>query len=190
MPLDRQTLRKSLRQLRNQLSDTEQQQAAEALQQQFSHALAPTLPVWANVALYLTNDGEISPSAVCEWCWDNQINTYLPVLDGKSLVFARYHQHSEWQKNSFGILEPIDPSPAAGADMDIVLMPLVGFDAQGGRLGMGGGFYDRTFENKSERTHLIGLAHDCQEVEHLPIESWDVPLSAILTPSRYIKCTD
>ncbi|RUM55200.1 MAG: hypothetical protein DSY85_05385 [Marinomonas sp.] len=53
---------------------------------------------------------------------------------------------------------------------------------------MGGGFYDRTFENKAERTHLIGLAHDCQEVDNLPIESWDVPLSGMLTPSRYIKC--
>ncbi|MCO4786713.1 MAG: 5-formyltetrahydrofolate cyclo-ligase [Marinomonas atlantica] len=190
MSLDRQTLRKSLRLLRKQLSDTEQQHAADALQKEFLQALAPSLPTSANVALYLTNDGEVSPSSICDWCWNNQINVYLPVLDGKALLFARYDEHSQWQTNSFGILEPVDLTPATGAEMDIVLMPLVGFDAQGGRLGMGGGFYDRTFENKAERTHLIGLAHDCQEVEQLPIESWDVPLSGILTPSRYITCSN
>ncbi|TDR12398.1 5-formyltetrahydrofolate cyclo-ligase [Marinomonas communis] len=188
MSLDRQSLRQSLRAKRKQLSDIEQQNAAIKLLEQFQSALASALLPESNLALYLTNDGEISPDAICEWCWQNNINVYLPVLDGKALVFARYTQNCEWQKNSFNILEPVDPAPLKGADMDMVLMPLVGFDDQGGRLGMGGGFYDRTFENKSERTHLIGLAHDCQEVDNLPIESWDVPLSGMLTPSRYIKC--
>lgn len=188
MSSDRQTLRKQLRAQRLQLSDSEQALAASQAKQQFLDALADTLPKEANLALYLTNDGEISPSEICEWCWQHDINVYLPVLDGQALVFARYKRDCEWQKNSFGILEPIDAAPISGAEMDMVLMPLVGFDAQGGRLGMGGGFYDRTFENKAQRTHLIGLAHDCQEVDSLPIASWDVPLSGILTPSRFIKC--
>ncbi|MBM6551579.1 5-formyltetrahydrofolate cyclo-ligase [Marinomonas ostreistagni] len=188
MSLDRQALRKHLRSQRQQLTESEQALAAEQVTQTFLSALASNLPKQANLALYLTNDGEISPSEICKWCWANDINVFLPVLDGQALVFARYTSDCEWQKNSFGILEPIDPNPATGSDMDQVLMPLVGFDAQGGRLGMGGGFYDRTFEHKAERTQLIGLAHDCQEVESLPIESWDVPLGGILTPSRFIPC--
>lgn len=188
MSLDRQALRKHLRSQRRQLTESEQTQAAEHVNQQFISNLASHLSKQANLALYLTNDGEISPSAICEWCWANDVNVFLPVLDGQALVFARYTADCEWQKNSFGILEPIDSTPATGSEMDMVLMPLVGFDDQGGRLGMGGGFYDRTFENKAQRTQLIGLAHDCQEVERLPVESWDVPLGGILTPSRFIPC--
>ncbi|CUB04844.1 5-formyltetrahydrofolate cyclo-ligase [Marinomonas fungiae] len=188
MSLDRQTLRQTLRAKRKQLTEAEQHTASLQLLEQFQNALASSLKPQSNLALYLTNDGEISPSEICQWCWQNDINVFLPVLVGQSLVFAHYSENCEWQKNSFNILEPIDPAPLQGSEMDMVLMPLVGFDAQGGRLGMGGGFYDRTFENKAARTRLIGLAHDCQEVEQLPIESWDVPLSGMLTPSRHIQC--
>ena len=72
-----------------------------------------------------------------------------------------------------------------GADMKLVFMPLVGFDILGGRLGMGGGYYDKTFATRESL--LVGLAHDCQKVDSLPIESWDVPLDAIATDSLYIS---
>ena len=116
------------------------------------------------------------------------IEVYLPVINDKALVFARYGRSSNWKKNRFGILEPIDSTPISGSELDWVFMPLVGFDHKGDRLGMGGGFYDRTFEHKSDKTKLIGLAHDCQEVNQLPTASWDVPLSGIITPTRYINC--
>ena len=67
-------------------------------------------------------------------------------------------------------------------------MPLVAFDKQGNRLGMGGGFYDRTLarlhEQNWQKPQLIGLAHECQKVDALPIESWDVPLKTIITPDK------
>ncbi len=186
MPSDRQSLRSELRLRRQQLSDTEQDVAASAL----LDVLRSQVLLQSNdkVALYLANDGEISPADLCQWCWQQNIQVYLPVLDGKALVFARYEQDSDWQENRFGILEPIDPNPITGADLDWVFMPLVGFDHKGDRLGMGGGFYDRTFEHKAATTKLIGLAHDCQEVPQLPTASWDVPLSGILTPTRFINC--
>ena len=68
-------------------------------------------------------------------------------------------------------------------------MPLVGFDRLGHRLGMGGGFYDRTFAAESwrfRRPCLIGVAHDCQEVEQLSAQPWDVPLDALVTPSGWL----
>ena len=71
--------------------------------------------------------------------------------------------------------------------LDIICTPLVAFDKQGHRLGMGGGYYDRTlapwFHYKSG-PKPIGLAHSCQEVEQLPVESWDVPLPKIVTPKQ------
>lgn len=188
MILDRSQIRQSLRSARRNLSDEAQSLAAHALLTQFQMSFGEKVTPSSKIALYLSNDGEISPEWIARWCWDNHIPVYLPVLNGQALLFAKYEENSQWQKNSFNILEPIDPKPLTGQEMDIVLMPLVGFDAQGGRLGMGGGFYDRTFENQASKTSLYGLAHDCQEVSSLPIESWDVPLQGILTSTRYIHC--
>ena len=65
-------------------------------------------------------------------------------------------------------------------------MPLVGFDPEGGRLGMGGGFYDRSLAYRNRHAYcrkpaLLGLAHECQKVDRLALASWDVPLEATVT---------
>jgi 5-formyltetrahydrofolate cyclo-ligase len=80
--------------------------------------------------------------------------------------------------------------------LDVVLMPLVGFDRTGARLGMGGGFYDATFAFKQKlstgsktstgKPALIGLAHACQQVESLATDTWDIPLFAIATDKEII----
>jgi len=195
---DRDTLRRALRLKRQSLTPKEQALAAEQLLstllqktnssvKKTIHILQQKLTPQTHVALYFANDGEISPSAICQYCWQNDIVTYLPVVDGETLVFARYDAASIWQKNRFGIQEPIDNQPKQGEEMDIIFLPLVGFDNIGGRLGMGGGFYDKTFANKqvNHSPLLIGLAHDCQQVEQLSTEHWDVPLDGILTNSQW-----
>ena len=85
--------------------------------------------------------------------------------------------------NQFGILEPplnvqeILPTEK----LDIIFTPLVAFDKQGNRLGMGGGFYDRTLQDWRSKNFIpVGLAHQCQQIEALPVESWDIPLFDIL----------
>lgn len=185
----RQTLRRQLRQTRRSLSEDEQLKASIALLSNFREQLH-TLKIDSTqrIALYLSNDGEISPHLLCEFFWQQNIETYLPVVQDKLLTFARYSAETIWQENIFGIKEPITTEYLSGNELDIVLLPLVGFDSKGGRLGMGGGFYDRTFANKraDEKPLLIGLAHDCQEVKSLPIEGWDVPLQGILSPSQII----
>ncbi|AEF55749.1 5-formyltetrahydrofolate cyclo-ligase [Marinomonas posidonica] len=185
--LDRQSLRKTLRHARRQLSEQEQQQAAEQLLEQTLHS--QWLENVDHVALYLANDGEISPHLISQYCWQHKIKTYLPVVKGETLRFALYDHTTQWHNNQFGIAEPITEKHHAQGSLDIVFMPLVGFDQYGGRLGMGGGFYDKSFANKGVKQNplLIGLAHDCQQVEQLPIEPWDVPLQAILSPSQIIQ---
>ena len=183
----RQILRRQLRQTRRNLSSQEQQTAALQLSSRFKeHADHFHLTSGKRVALYLTNDGEISPHVLCADFWEQGIETYLPVVQGKHLTFARYSSETVWQENIFGIKEPVTMDYVSGEELDLVLLPLVGFDSKGGRLGMGGGFYDRTFANKktTEKPRLIGLAHDCQEVKSLPVEGWDVPLEAIITPTK------
>ncbi|MEO9654477.1 5-formyltetrahydrofolate cyclo-ligase [Marinomonas sp.] len=180
--------RQALRQARNNLSENVQQAASQALIQQYSTLIERLKLTPHRVALYMSNDGEISPQLLCNQLWSQGISTYLPILDNQALRFNLYNQDSQWQDNRFGIPEPVNGHVLAGQELDIVFMPLVGFDRQGGRLGMGGGFYDRTFEGKNptQPPLLIGLAHDCQEVDNLSIESWDIPLNGILTPTQIV----
>lgn len=188
MTSDRAALRLQLRQRRQALTEQQQQDAAKQALQSFQSLLVKSPHSPKRVALYLSNDGELSPEYIVNWCWEQNISLYLPILDGQALLFGRYTPNCEWKANRFAIPEPVDTAPLTGAHMDWVLLPLVGFDVNGGRMGMGGGFYDRTFEHiERDKTRLIGLAHDCQEVDQLPVASWDVPLSTILTPTRLVE---
>jgi 5-formyltetrahydrofolate cyclo-ligase len=75
--------------------------------------------------------------------------------------------------------------------LDVVLLPLVAFDRRGNRLGMGGGFYDRTFaprgRGRVSAPRLIGLAHGFQQVAELVDQPWDVPLRGVLTDSGWLE---
>lgn len=152
------------------------------------------------MALYLPNDGEIDVTPLLAWLRRRGARAYLPVLRPLSdnrLWFVHYHDATPMIANRFGIQEPQTRHGAHRARrlppwaLDLVLLPLVGFDEQGNRMGMGGGFYDRSFAfsraNSGPRPRLIGVAHDCQRVERLPIASWDVPLDAIVSDARIIR---
>lgn len=186
--LSRSKLRQHLRQQRRSLSFEQQQQAAENLARNLLKH--PDLHRARHIGIYLANDGEIDPALYMDLGRRKGLCFYLPILHpiypGK-LVFSPYYEGVELTANRFGIPEPSFPKsrqrPAWA--LDAVLFPLVGFDDSGGRLGMGGGFYDRTFAFSQLRPglspKLIGLAHQLQKVEKLPIESWDVPLHGVVT---------
>ena len=187
-------IRKSIREKRNNLSKSQQKLAAQLLNMNFIHHLkSKKTSKTKHIAIYLSNDGEINTSLLIKELWDLNHCVYLPVIHPFSkanLLFQRYEKNSPMRANRYGILEPtlncseICPLPT----LDYLLMPLVAFDEHGNRLGMGGGFYDRTLANLHQQSwgkpQLIGLAHECQKVEFLPIESWDVPLKTIITPDK------
>lgn len=90
--------------------------------------------------------------------------------------------------NRFGIDEPDTPlhQTTRSYGLDLVLMPLVAFDIEGNRLGMGKGYYDRTLKFLHLRRHwrkprLVGIAYELQKFEQLPKQAWDIPLDAIVT---------
>ena len=188
---NRNQLRKQLRAKRRALSFEQQQQASEALA--LNLLKHPALHRARHIGIYLPNDGEIDPQLYIDLARRKGIKFYLPILHpiypGK-LVFSPYFDGVQLTANRFGIPEPPFPRsrrrPAWA--LDAVLFPLVGFDEEGGRLGMGSGFYDRTFAFSRIRPamapKLIGLAHDFQKVESLPTEPWDVPLHGVVTDKR------
>ncbi|MGM0768780.1 MAG: 5-formyltetrahydrofolate cyclo-ligase [Pseudomonadota bacterium] len=189
--LPRNELRQHLRRRRRGLSFEQQQEASEYLAINLLNN--PDLHRARHIALYLPNDGEIDPNLYMDLARRRHVQFYLPVLHpvlpGR-LVFSPYQDGVELTANRFGIPEPAFSKglrrPAWA--LDAVLFPLVGFDESGGRLGMGGGFYDRTFAFTRSRPRLapklIGIAHDFQKVAKLPVASWDVPLHSIVTDRR------
>ena len=144
-----------------------------------------------HLAIYLTNDGELDTNPLIQALWQRGINVYLPRLHPFSkgnLLFLAYTQHTPMQRNKLGILEPVlDIRTLIPAEqLDVIITPLVAFDGTGNRMGMGGGYYDRTLVNweKARAPLPIGYAHDCQQVDHLPCEHWDIPLPIIVTPTK------
>ena len=184
----RSQLRKAIRQRRNTLSVIQQRNAAIALA--ISLSSHSKIQAANRIAVYLTNDGELGTAAFIDWCWQQQKEVYLPVLhpfSSGNLLFLRYQQDSKLVSNAFGILEPkLDVTKVCPlTELDIICTPLVAFDETGARLGMGGGFYDRSLAHwQQSKLYPLGLAHDCQLVENIPVESWDIPLPEIITPSK------
>ena len=105
----------------------------------------------------------------------------LPVVlgDEEPLELRLWEQGAPLYEAGFGTLAPSELAPKV--EPDIVLMPLLGFDKRGTRLGYGGGYYDRTLERLSRRPRLVGIAFAAQEFEDSPREAHDVPLDVIIT---------
>lgn len=203
----RQTIRQQVRKLRKALSPEQQQQAAHMLIDQMLQL--PQIRHATHIALYLSNDAELDTTPLIQALWQSGKMLYLPILHPFApgyLIFQRYQQDTPMKLNQFNIPEPVlncaELLPVA--KFDVICTPLVAFDAKGNRLGMGGGFYDRTLSQipqnqffqrglplnsvaKARQTSLIGLAHQCQEVAEIPVESWDIPLPLIVTPTQVFR---
>lgn len=144
-----------------------------------------------HIAFYLPNDGEIDLTPLIRRAWQMGKQCYLPALSPRHhnrLWFAPFSQNSTLILNRFGIPEPESNwrQMRSVRTLDLIITPLVAFDSQGNRLGMGGGYYDRTLAYLSQRTawrkpRLLGAAYAFQQVEKLPHQPWDVPLDGIAT---------
>jgi 5-formyltetrahydrofolate cyclo-ligase len=184
----RSEIRQTIRQRRRTLTDSQQHLFAE--QAALRMLAYPPVKAARSVAVFLSFDGELDTRPLIHALWQAGKAVYLPVLhpfSKSSLLFLRYDRDSHLVMNRLKILEPklnvrhVLPLD----DLDVLITPLVAFDERGQRLGMGGGFYDRTLQHwRQHNLWPVGLAHDCQRVPTLPAEEWDIPLPAVVTPSR------
>ncbi|NYS31196.1 5-formyltetrahydrofolate cyclo-ligase [Pantoea sp. WMus005] len=186
--IQRQVIRQQVRHLRRAMTDEQQALAAEQLAD-LALNYAP-MTAARNIALFLSVDGELNTRPLIARLWHLKKAVYLPVLHPFSpgnLLFLRYSPDTPLHINKLRIPEPpLDIRQLITLDqLDLMMVPLVAFDQHGQRLGMGGGFYDRTLQNWRQHGFLpVGLAHDCQQVDNLPVAEWDVPLPAVMTPSK------
>ncbi len=190
MMTSRSDLRAALRERRRALSADQQVSAGEGLYKTLSSR--PELLDGQHIAVYIANDGEINPDVLRDYLWASGKQCYLPVVGqgcSKDLMFIEYLPDTHLALNRFGIPEPSlhGARQISPEKLDIVFVPLTGFDKAGRRLGMGGGFYDRTFAftRTTEKPRLIGIAHECQKVDLIPVEHWDIPMTAIATDCQF-----
>ena len=180
-------LRTLLRQRRRDIPLDQRLAAADAALKHLSR-----LSLWQScrtLALYSAADGELDPAAIASEARTRDVACFLPLLQAdRSLAFALWDSHSPLHTSHLGILEP---GPAAQrceiADIDIMLVPLVGWDRSGTRLGMGGGYYDRTLQHTRPGL-LVGLAFAAQEWTALPREAWDADLDYVVTERELVSC--
>lgn len=191
------SLRQQLKRARADLNPQEQLAAALGVCRQIVRH--PHFLRSRRIAAYLANQGEVDLHPLIDLCWRLNKAIYLPVLHpfhDKQLTFMRYEPEQPLALNRYGIPEPLAShnSQIAPWILDIVLTPLVGFDQQGHRMGMGGGYYDRTFAFTRQtwrfrKPLLLGIGHDCQEVNQLAVNPWDICMDGIITGTRLLPAT-
>jgi 5-formyltetrahydrofolate cyclo-ligase len=140
------------------------------------------------IGVYMSARGEIDCRPIIEMAWMRKKRIYVPILQKNQIIFAPLKPDSELEPNRFGILEPVYSARSliSARQLDVVVVPLLAFDLCLNRIGMGAGYYDRTFAFSKRRRHwrhprLVGAAYSFQQVESLQPATWDVPLHCVIT---------
>lgn len=196
MPTDTKTLNTTLRrQLRRQRLMLSKRQRTYLAYQSLRHLTPITRRFSHNVSrrikvgVYLDAFGELAIQPLIDWAFELGWEVYLPVVRkaNQPLVFVRMNKKNRHQlrlvRHRFGMQQPYACHYLTACELDVVFLPLVAFDSFGYRMGMGGGFYDRSLA-RAKRTLKIGYAYDFQQVEKLAVNPWDVRLDMALTPSK------
>ena len=185
------TLRDELRARRRHLNDPDRL----ALDVSINHYLAGFIAKhdFTTIAAFWPFDGEPNLLPVLEAANQNETQILLPVIrhnsSGPSLIFRPWSPGTEMEKNRYGIPEPGGNAEILLSDIDLLLMPLVGWDEAGNRLGMGAGYYDRALQpfGNSQKPIRVGVAYQLQKAQGIPIEPWDISLHMLLSETGWIN---
>jgi len=181
---DRAIERKRLRAARAALTPAMRHAAERAIARHLEHS--GLITAGSRIAGYAAFGPEISCSPALRLAERRHCRIYLPRISHWRKRQMRFVALTgRWQRNRYGIAEPQGSEFAALRNLHVILVPLVGVDARGNRLGMGAGFYDRALARLHagawRRPVLVGIAHSCQQVAQLQAQAHDVPLDALVT---------
>jgi len=187
-------LRKDLRCKRAVIDQAQRNHWDTAINQHLDEYSRQASP--AVVAAYLAFDGEPDLMPSLAELENRGVELALPVVQdapGKAVItFRHWSLTDKMQQNRYGIFEPAGTRDISVADIDLVLVPLVGWDKTGGRLGMGASYYDRLFQPFSElvRPVRMGVGYQLQYVENVPSDPWDIRLHGMLSENGWFTCKD
>ncbi|MDH3439508.1 MAG: 5-formyltetrahydrofolate cyclo-ligase [Gammaproteobacteria bacterium] len=141
----------------------------------------------AYIGCYLPLTDEVDTWAIIARAWTMKKRIFAPVIEkNRQMQFQEIGAETELRRNRLGLLEPQSGDIVSARTLDIVLTPVVAFDPQNNRVGMGGGYFDRTFSflrhrNRWLHPKIVGLAFACQKVEKIPPNPWDIRLFCAIT---------
>ena len=194
---ERRELRADLVQRRRQLTAPERVAAAQGLRHSLEQL--PEFLTDKHVAGYWATGGELPLNLAIAPLAERGQTFYLPIVTksgGKRrLTFAPWATGEDVESNDMGIPEPKASEHIVEANkLDLVLVPLLGFDRKGNRLGFGGGYYDRSFEflhgqERPAQPLLVGVGYHFQELDAITTAEWDISLDYIATDKELIDCT-
>lgn len=172
-------LRQQLRQQRQALTPSQRRDAARKAARAALRLAAKA----RRVALYLSYGSEISTGPLLRQLLARGKKVHVPRLRGADMRMTVITSTSALRRNRFGIREPVSRRHCSARNMDLVFLPLLGFDAAGNRLGTGGGYYDRLLAGPRtfRRPLRVGYAYSIQQQPSLPHDPWDVRLDAVVT---------
>jgi len=177
--LEKQRLRTEIRAMLIGLSSAAQSSASAKIR-----ALLDSWPVWkmaSTICAFCALSGE--PDILAPWPKGKSVS--LPLVAGDDISMRRVASQHELSPGSFGILEPSSSAPASPGDWDLIFVPGLAFDRNGGRLGRGRGYYDR-FLALHPNTLRVGVCFDEQLRPSVPSEPHDLPMHALITPSALL----
>ena len=143
----------------------------------------------ANIAIYIPMKSEVDTWPLIKRAWQLKKRIFAPITQiNSTLQFRQFDADSKFSTNNMGLTEPVDGKFVPAEKLDLVLAPLVAFDSQNNRIGMGGGYYDRTFsflkkQRENNKPVLVGIAFERQRVEKIAPNPWDIRLFSIFTES-------
>ena len=193
LALERTALRKTLRAKRRRVSPSERARVAKLVARNADRHLH--LRKGWRIAIYVSLPAELDTTPLIDLARQRECEVFVPRIDrhslGRRMRFIELT--GQQRRNRLGIHEPQGSRSIGARWFDVVFLPLVGFDACGVRLGMGGGYYDRALAFRRFRTawhapRLIGLAYAFQQVESLQAAPHDVRLDAVVTEERIVQC--
>jgi 5-formyltetrahydrofolate cyclo-ligase len=191
-------LRQQLRQRRLQLTPDERRDAERIIARRLQ-SLRIFRP-GARVGIYMAMRGEAGLAGAIRFGLGVRAKLFAPAITSmrrRTMAFVPFDGRLALRLNAFGIAEP-RAAPArrlSALQLDAVLVPLVGFDRAGHRLGMGAGYYDRALSRRRDtsrpwhRPKLVGIAYACQEAQAIEPAPWDVSLDAVVTEREVVRCS-
>jgi 5-formyltetrahydrofolate cyclo-ligase len=179
-------IRKNIRDQRKSLSSEDVQSASHIICEKIVNH--PDFINAQKIALYISHDNEIDVLAILKKAWELKKLTCLPVVTDKNeLAFYTVTAKTKFIKNKFGIDEPMisSQSPVSPTALDLIVIPLVAFDANNNRLGRGAGYYDRALQftqtlSRDKRPVLMGVAYAFQKADDVMPDRWDVRMDEII----------
>ncbi len=140
----------------------------------------------STISVYLSFDNEVDTAKIIENAFEENKRVFVPYIDGKIMYMVEIDKDTEYTLNKFGIQEPVFAQKKIWyGKLDLIILPLTGFDRKLQRLGKGGGYYDKFLsENNAVKA---GLAYSVQEIDKLPIDPHDIPLDIVITEKEILR---